>query len=69
MNEREKFEKYMSDNGATPRTIERNGESYMLMYTANSWIIWKGCAESKQEEVKQAYDRGVKSAFEGMRAK
>ena len=46
MNTREQFEKYMSNDGAWPKAIERIGDGYKLMAAHTNWTVWKAATEA-----------------------
>lgn len=41
MGQREAFEHWFSDEGNSPRAVERNGEGYKLMAAQSAWNAWK----------------------------
>ena len=41
MNSREAFEWWMSDEGKSPKAVERNGECYKLMQAQICWSAWQ----------------------------
>ena len=43
---RSEFEKWESDNGKWPRSIERSGEGYRLITVQSDWTAWKACASA-----------------------
>jgi hypothetical protein len=43
-NERKAFEAWYSDEGLFPRSIERNGGSYILMQAQQAWTAWQARA-------------------------
>lgn len=52
--ERQRFERWASDDGRFPRAIERKGFSYILLQTQSQWEAWRAgwqaALASKQEE-------------------
>lgn len=48
------FEKWMSDDGISPRAVERSSDGYYkLMHTSNSWTAWSAAiayASAEQRE-------------------
>jgi Xaa-Pro aminopeptidase len=64
------FEKWMSDDGISPRAVERSSDGYYkLMHTSNSWTAWSAAiayasAEQKAllEVVRQEYRAAEMSA-------
>jgi len=40
-NDREAFEVWFSDNGASPKAIERSGDGYRLMQAQSAWVAWQ----------------------------
>jgi hypothetical protein len=43
MSQRASFEHWYSDEGQSPRAVERNGEGYKLMGAQAAWSAWKAC--------------------------
>lgn len=43
MSQRESFEHWYSDEGKSPRAIERSGEGYVLAQAQSAWTAWKAC--------------------------
>jgi len=41
MNVRESFEHWFSDEGASPRAIQRHGDGYLLMQAQSAWEAWQ----------------------------
>jgi hypothetical protein len=46
---RAKFEHWASDEGSYPKAVQRHGESYLLMQTANSWVVWQAATAAHSE--------------------
>lgn len=46
---RDAFEAWYSDNGANPRLVERNKETYQLVPTAICWWAWQAATLAEQE--------------------
>lgn len=44
--QRERFERWFSDQGKWPQSVERSGEGYKLMQAQSAWETWKvACPE------------------------
>jgi len=41
VDERAAFDQWMSDEGKTPKAIERNGDGYRLAQAAFAWWVWQ----------------------------
>ncbi|MGC8427635.1 hypothetical protein ACP3S8_23075 [Mixta calida] len=48
--ERQRFERWASDNGKFPRAVERKGYAYLLLSTQSQWETWQAAIASKQEQ-------------------
>ena len=60
MNEREKFEEaFRKIDSFLSLNFNINKDWYFDRDVQTNWLIWQACAESKQEEIKQAYLKGV----------
>jgi hypothetical protein len=44
--QRDAFEYWFSDNGNTPKSIERSGDGYKLMGAQSAWVAWKAAYAS-----------------------
>lgn len=46
---RQRFERWYSDDGKSPKAVERDGRGgYLLLQTANAWTVWQAADESAQ---------------------
>lgn len=53
--EREAFDKFMSDDGKFPQAIERDASgNYMLIQAASSWHVWKARAAIQSQDREDA---------------
>lgn len=51
---REAFERWYSDDGASPKAIERNaGGGYKLLQACNAWTAWHAASASKDAEIQR----------------
>lgn len=57
MDERGAFEKWYSNDGLFPRSVERDGGGYKLMQAQQSWIAWQACAALSSNQVIAAQQR------------
>lgn len=49
MTMRQRFEWWYSDEGQSPKAIEKDGRgSYLLLQTANAWRVWQAADEAAQ---------------------
>ena len=62
MTEREKFEKWCRANNGVPAKL-RGTDRYIVPVVQGSWMAWQACAESNQEEIKQAYTQGSNDCY------
>ncbi|MGE6580355.1 hypothetical protein ACQKD0_04890 [Vreelandella aquamarina] len=47
--QRERFERWFSDQGKWPQSVERSGEGYRLMQANDAWLTWQAaCPENWQ---------------------
>lgn len=47
--ERQRFERWASDDGEFPRAVEKRGGEYLLLATQSKWETWQAALSSKQE--------------------
>jgi hypothetical protein len=46
---RAQFEHWMSDEGSTPKAVERRGDGYMLLQAQICWTAWQAAAKAERE--------------------
>lgn len=64
MSQRERFERWASDEGKWPNAIERSGKGYRLMQTQASWVAWQAaCPEGWQAVPVEPTNHMLDSAF------
>lgn len=49
MDVRERFEYWYSDEGRTPKAVERNGDGYRLIAAHTAWNAWQAAIKSERE--------------------
>ena len=71
MNRREAFEWWMSDEGKSPKAVERNGEGYKLMQAQICWSAWQpawqAATRAEREECAKVCDN--EASVEGIAPK
>ncbi|HAO02982.1 MAG TPA: hypothetical protein DCQ42_15015 [Halomonas sp.] len=61
--QRERFERWFSDQGKWPQSVERSGEGYRLMQAQSAWETWKiACPEGWQAVPVEPTDEMLDSA-------